>query len=777
MKLSLGVILAIYLTGLQLIAVISVVLISYVSSENVLIDHTRSLLSDSGHNVIEHSKGFLEPARDAAELAKRLSETDIVDRDQPESLEKLLFQQLQTASHFSGMFYGDESGNFVYVMRSDKVADYRTKVVRTNATGQKASFIWRDPDYNVVERQIDPLDVFDPRTRPWYSSAKQSRDFIWTDPYIFFSSQKPGITAAVPVIGEDGEVQGVFGVDIEIEALSDFLAQLKIGQNGVAMILTKQGNVIAHPNSELIKVKNQEDALEFVNIRDINDEIAQAAFGQLSQSGIASLGQEDQSEFEYEGYGYVSTVISAYNQELPWTIAIYAPTEDFIGGIKDNRIRNIWIAVLIALITGLIGLSVADRINRPVRDFASLAVLLSSGEVSTSDDIPETYRELKEASQTLLHEVVQRKAFEHEYGLTFDLASRGMAQISPNTGRFIRTNAHFNDILGFTAKEMQGMKFSDILHPDDTDAYISFQYAVHKNVEYNQERRYLRKDGAIAWLRVNAILIRDERGKPLHTVATIDDVTTLKHSEEKINELSRELSHFSRINMMGQLATGLAHELNQPLTAITQNADAALLTVTQSDTPDPELIEILEEMDEQAHRGADIIRALRGFIGKEKEGSGSYDLNELVEQTLCLVHPEASVHGINISFKAQTLPNATGSRVQVAQVIVNLLRNAIEAIVAAELPKKRIEVRAEANSGMIEVSVEDTGCGIDPDIDLFTQFETSKQNGMGLGLAFSRSIIEANGGELWCEPETEHSAKFCFTLPILSITQQESVDV
>ncbi|PWQ95631.1 cache domain-containing protein [Leucothrix pacifica] len=774
MKLSLGVILAIYLTGLQLIAVISVVLISYVSSENVLIDHTRSLLSDTGHNVIDHSKDFLEPARSAAELAKRLTETDIVDRENADSLEKLLFQQLKTTSQFSGMFYGDESGNFVYVMRSDDVAEYRTKVVRTFATGQEASFVWRDPDYNVVEREVDPLDVFDPRTRPWYRSAKESKDFIWTDPYIFFSSQKPGITAAVPVMEGDGTVSGVFGVDIEIEALSDFLAQLKIGQNGVAMILTRQGNVIAHPNSELIKVKNKEDTLEFVNITDINDEIVQAAFGELAQSGIASLGQEAQSEFEHDGYGYVSTVIPAYNQELPWAIAIYAPTEDFIGGIKANRIRNIWIAVFIALITGLIGLKVADRINRPVRDFASLAVLLSSGEVSTSDDIPETYRELKQASQTLLNEVVQRKAFEREYGVTFDLASRGMAQISPNTGRFIRTNAHFNDILGFTAKEMQGMKFSDILHPDDTDTYISFQYAVHKNVEYNQERRYLRKDGTIAWLRVNAILIRDEDGKPLHTVATIDDVTSLKLSEEKINELSRELSHFSRINMMGQMATGLAHELNQPLTAITQNADAALLTVSQSANPDPELIEILEEMEEQAHRGADIIRALRGFIRKEKGDSGAYDLNELIEQTLCLVHPEASVRGINILFKAQALPNAIGSRVQVAQVIVNLLRNAIEAIVVAELPTKRIEVRAEANNGMIKVAVEDTGCGVDPDIDLFTQFETSKQDGMGLGLAFSRSIIEANGGKLWCEPETEHSTKFCFTLPVLSMKQLEN---
>jgi signal transduction histidine kinase len=110
-------------------------------------------------------------------------------------------------------------------------------------------------------------------------------------------------------------------------------------------------------------------------------------------------------------------------------------------------------------------------------------------------------------------------------------------------------------------------------------------------------------------------------------------------------------------------------------------------------------------------------------------------------------------------------------------VIVNLIRNAIEAIAGVELPVKRIKVRAEnINDGMLRVSVEDTGCGVSPDIDLFTQFETSKKDGMGLGLTFSRSIIESHGGKLWCESEKQHSAKFCFTLPTDPLNRQESSD-
>ncbi|PWQ93197.1 sensor histidine kinase [Leucothrix arctica] len=775
MKLSLGVLLAIYLAGLQLIAVISVVFFSYVSSENALIEHTKSLLSDTGNNAVEHSKGFLEPARVTAILSQRLIESGIVSSDKPEDLEKLLFQQLQVGPQLSGIFYGDEVGNFVYVMRSHGVAEYRTKIVHRDERGSVATLIWRNDNYEVIKHIVDPLDTFDPRTRPWYSSAKSKMDAIWTDPYIFFSSQKPGVTSALPVINLSGELKGVFGVDIEIDEISDFLAQLKVGQNGGVMALTKDGSVIAHSNPSLVKVVNKGSLSEFVSITEIDDAIAKVAFGGLKQQDIEAKG--DAKQFEYEGNGYVSTLIPSDNQDLPWAIAIYAPTEDFIGGIKENRTRNIWIAVFIALITGLIGLRVAGRISRPIREFALLTELLSSGKVSTYEDIPETYRELKDASEVLLNEIAQRKAFELEYGRTFDLASRGMAQISPNSGRFIRTNPQLNDILGFTSKEMQGMTFSEILHSDDNDTYLSFQYAVHKDVEYNKERRYIRKDGTFAWLRVNAILIRDEQGKALHTVATVDDVTALRKSKDKINELSLELSHYSRISMMGEMATGLAHELNQPLTAITQNADAALLTVMQSDKPDPELIEILEEMDQQAHRGADIIRALRGFVRKDKGRTEAFDLKELIEQTLYLVHPEASVHGIAISFKAPALTHATGSRVQVAQVIVNLLRNAIEAIASDDSSVKQIKVRAEsADDDMLKVSVEDTGGGVDPSIELFTQFETSKKDGMGLGLTFSRSIIEAHGGKLWCESDKQHCTKFCFTLPILSISQQESSD-
>jgi signal transduction histidine kinase len=318
---------------------------------------------------------------------------------------------------------------------------------------------------------------------------------------------------------------------------------------------------------------------------------------------------------------------------LPWSIAIYAPLSDFIGGIEENRARNIWIAIFIALVTGLVGLKIADRIHRPVRDFAARAGRASPGTLPKSDKPTNTYPELAEA----------------------DL---------------------------------------------------------------------------------------------------------------KIHELSRDLSHFARLNMMGQMAEGLAHELNQPLTSLTQNVDAALLTLEEQSEPNPELVEILNDMDRQAHHGAEIIRALRGLVRKDDDEKVDFDLTELLEQTLQLLMPEATEHGITISLDSGKIPKVIGNRVQIAQVIMNLTRNAIEAVDAANIKVKHIYIETKLIEQFVEVHVIDTGPGIDPNFDLFTQFESSKRDGMGLGLSLSRTLIEANNGNIWHEPKAEEKSRFCFTVPL-----------
>ena len=285
MKISLGVLLALCLAGLQFVAVTIVVFSSYVTSERALLDHARGLLGDVGTNAIEHSKGFLLPARGAAELATRLAESKVISREDPAVVEKLLFQQLQITPQFSGLFFGDAQGAFVYVKRSEAVSDFRSKIIRVTSEGRDTELIWRDNDFRPIRKQLDPFDTFDPRSRPWYVKAKQEMASIWTDPYIFFTSMQPGITVASPVYDGADNMIGVIGVDIEIAEISNFLSRLDIGKNGKALIIGNNGDVIAHPDQSLISTTSADGSLRFVNISEIGDPIARTAFGHLVETG------------------------------------------------------------------------------------------------------------------------------------------------------------------------------------------------------------------------------------------------------------------------------------------------------------------------------------------------------------------------------------------------------------------------------------------------------------------------------------------------------------
>ncbi|WP_068112658.1 cache domain-containing protein [Tropicimonas marinistellae] len=764
MRNSLGALLAIGLAGLQFVAVLAVVFSSYVTSERALLDHARGLLNDVGTNTIAHSQGFLRPARGAAELSARLAQNDVIASDSPQLLEQLLFQQLQLAPQFAGVYHGSEDGDFVYVMRSSGPGPFRSKIIRVDGDSRTTELIWRNDDFSVVERRMDPEDTYDPRTRPWYIGARESLTTIWTDPYIFYSSQQPGITLASPVEDGAGGVRGIVGVDIEISEISEFLSHLQIGHTGRALIIHANGDVIAHPNQSLLKTRDSDGSLRFANIRDIDDPIAQAAFVQLTGDGQVPVERNNLSQFQYGGEVYVSIVMPVMSDKLPWTIAAYAPEDDFTAVIKSNRRTNIWIAAVVAMITGIGGLALANYIYKPVRAFAVRSALISQGELDPSEPLPKTYQELENANTTLMQQIAARKETELEYGQTFALSSRGMAQVEAETGRFIRVNARFCEITGYDAGELERMTFSDLSLPGAPPFLTQWNGGSGKDDEINHEMRCLRKGGRTIWTSVNAIRVHNQEGKALHFVLTMDDISLNKEKEEKISQLNKDLSYLSRDNTMGQLASGLAHELNQPLTAIAQNADAALMTVEQHPQADAELREILEEIESQSLRAGEIIRALRAFIRKDEGVRTVFDIEELLDQTQRLVIAEAHDVGAKITTDMENLPPVEANRVQVAQVLVNLLRNAIEAVAETSDREKHVTVRAGRRGDQVIICVIDNGPGVDPSINLFTQFETTKPGGMGLGLTICRSIVQENGGRLWHEASETGGARFCFTL-------------
>lgn len=645
MRYSLGFILTLSLAGLQFLAIITVVSMSYVSSQRAMLELADGLMEDAGANAAELTTRFLEPAKETADQVSRILNSNVISPVDPDEMEQYFFQVLRSSPQLSGINYGDELGNFVYVMRSERPGLYRTKFISVESDTRTVEFIWRSDDYAVIDRSLDPQDRYDARTRPWYIQASTLGTRIWTEPYIFFSSQQPGVTVAAPVMAQDGKLHGVVGIDLDIADISLFLSDLTIGEAGAAFILSDDGRVIAHPDPARIRTRNEDGTLGFIGINDFSDPIVRAAFAKFD----ATSSQPDsaqRSHFDFYGDRYMTLLRPIPAIDLPWNIAVFAAEDDFIQGISDNRRRNIWIAAVISLITAIVGITLAEFILRPVRAFAVRTALVSQGEVSTSAPLPRTYQELRKANKTLISEIAQRRI-----------------------------------------------------------------------------------------------------------------------ADSKVHDLSRELSHSSRVNVMGQMATGLAHELSQPLTAITQNLDTAISIAKSAQNPNVELLSILAEIDEQAHQGGDVIRSLRGFVRNDDGTPEPFDISELIAQTCRLMRNEFDNEDVQVKIQIADLPLAYGVRVQVAQTMINLMRNAVDAMVSAQSPVKTISISAVPLAKAIKVHVDDTGPGVDADVTIFKQFQTSKHDGLGLGLSISRTIVEANGGRLWHDPQAKET-RFCFTVPV-----------
>ena len=248
----------------------------------------------------------------------------------------------------------------------------------------------------------------------------------------------------------------------------------------------------------------------------------------------------------------------------------------------------------------------------------------------------------------------------------------------------------------------------------------------------------------------------------------VRDLTEVKANENRLQDLQGELLHVSRLSAMGQMASALAHELNQPLAAIVNWTQAARRLLQAQETPAPKAVEFTEKAIEQANRAGQIIRRLRSFIEKGETERQFEDVNKVVEEATALALVGAKESGVHVTMAlAVNLPATFIDKIQVQQVLVNLVRNAVEAMAAASRRELHVTTGLTEDGAMIQVSVSDTGPGLPPDIAarLFQPFMTTKEKGMGLGLSISRDIIDNHGGRLIASANPQGGTVFTFTLP------------
>ena len=283
----------------------------------------------------------------------------------------------------------------------------------------------------------------------------------------------------------------------------------------------------------------------------------------------------------------------------------------------------------------------------------------------------------------------------------------------------------------------------------------------------------LRKDGSTfpMELAVGEMHVRDQR----FFTGFIRDLTERQETEARLQELQSELVHISRLTAMGEMASALAHELNQPLSAIANYMKGARrLLDSRCDESAVTLRDAMDKAGEQALRAGQIIRRLRDFVARGENERRVEDVRKLVEEASALALVGAKDTGVRVRFDfAPQVGFILADKVQIQQVLLNLMRNAIEAMETTER-RELVVSAAPSKDKMVEISVADTGSGISPEIgaQLFQPFITTKRQGMGVGLSISRTIVEAHGGSITARPNSGGGAVFSFTLP--AVTREEN---
>lgn len=323
--------------------------------------------------------------------------------------------------------------------------------------------------------------------------------------------------------------------------------------------------------------------------------------------------------------------------------------------------------------------------------------------------------------------------------------------------------------LGYDAGELIGHSMVRVCHPADRDGV---QAQLERCVDHlgevaHAEFRTVRKDGGVRWVRESARALREGDGLVV-VLIVCEDATERKQAEEAVRRHQADLAHVARVSLMGEMAAGLAHELNQPLAAVVNFTRGCERRLRLSGTTDTEMLHALEQASAQALRAGEIIRRVRDFIRKEEPSLARVDLNDLVRNVARLAEPDGRQQGIRIHLAlAPSIPKVYVDSIQIEQVILNLMRNGFDAMNDHALAEKTLSIHTTAPGGtQVDVAISDTGTGLTADLldRIFEPFFSTKQTGLGLGLSISRSIIEAHGGRLSVEPNTAGGSTFRFSL-------------
>ncbi len=327
-------------------------------------------------------------------------------------------------------------------------------------------------------------------------------------------------------------------------------------------------------------------------------------------------------------------------------------------------------------------------------------------------------------------------------------------------------------MFGYDAREVIGQNVNMLMpepHDDQHNRFLSHYLDTGKKriIGIGREVMGKRKDGQIFPLDLSVSEVNVDGKRSFAGV--LRDITERKEMETALRQHAEHLAHYDRVDMMGEFAAGIAHEINQPLTAIATYAQACRRLIESDQDDKQEVSEALETISQQAERAGEVIRRLRNMVKRTDSQRKPHDINKLIGDAFRLAKLDTRTSGLDMRLDLQDdLPQVEIDAIQIQQVILNLIRNAVDALSDHPAGEQCVIVKTElGDDEKIVIIVTDNGVGIPPDIqhDLFNPFFTTKEKGMGIGLSISQSIVTAHGGKLWFESEPDKGSSFYVSLP------------
>ncbi|MEZ5643462.1 MAG: PAS domain S-box protein [Burkholderiaceae bacterium] len=391
---------------------------------------------------------------------------------------------------------------------------------------------------------------------------------------------------------------------------------------------------------------------------------------------------------------------------------------------------------------------------------------LQSELLSQSNDLAGLTRSLIENRRAL-------QASEHRWWTIYEHSPVGIALVGAS-GAIRAANPAFRAMVGYREADLCAVTLARITPVEDrapTQRRIGRLLAGELD-EYHVQRRFQRQDGALVWANTSVALVPDEIDAEQLLVVVAQDITEQRRAEQDLLRTRTELAQVARVSTLGELTASIAHEVNQPLAAIVANGHASLRWLDGSPPNEPEARAAVGRIVRDANRAGEVITRIRRFVQRHETRHAPLDLHEAIRDVLELVRSEAQARHIEIThLDTDPVPAVLADRIQLQQVILNLVMNGLEAMARGGSGQAgTLQIRAHRQTDGVQVDVTDSGTGIAPAIQdkLLDAFQTTKPDGMGMGLAISRSIVESHGGSLWFTPNAEPGVTFSFRLPLAS---------